>query len=466
MHKIVLIGKNSSKDEYWQILREFNQDVLRFTNIKSALKVLENSQDRLELIVIDKEEIKPPFLRKLNNLTKDSPRIILYENSERGLLQYLRYPFTYPLFNPKPETLLMVSKNILYSKNLHKDNEILKIENKETKETLRFFEEISKILTSSIDLDEMLHIIMKKVKEITRADAWSVLLLDEESNELVFRNVEGRKKKHLHQMRVKLGEGIAGWVAKEGIPVIVPDVSKDSRFSCRIDKVINFKIRSLLCVPIISKGKSIGVIELVSKDKEKPFTKDDLDFMLKFTDHAALAIERATLYQRMAELVITDDLTKLFNTRYLHRTLDTEIYRCDRYKTSLSLIFMDVDHFKVINDTYGHLVGSKLLVEIAQLLLKHLRAADIVARYGGDEYVIVLPQTPPGSASKIAERLRRSIEQNIFLKKEGYFIKVTASFGVASYPESAKTKEDLLRLADEAMYRIKNTTRNGVYAIT
>jgi diguanylate cyclase (GGDEF)-like protein len=465
MPKIILIGKNSSKDEYWQSLRELNREVLRFTGLKGALKILDSSPDRPELIVIDKEEIKAPFLKRFNSSTKDIPRIILYENSQRGFLQWLRYPFTYPLSSPRPETVNLVAKNLIYAKNLHIENEILKKENRATREILIFFEEISKILTSSLELDEILKAIMKKVKDIIHADAWSVLLFDEESNELVFKNVEGKKKKNIHQLRVKLGEGIAGWVAKEGIPVIVPDVSKDNRFSCRIDKVIHFKIRSLLSVPIISKGKTIGVIEVVRKDREKPFTKDDLDFMLKLVDLAALAIERATLYQKMAELVITDDLTKLFNTRYLHRTLDTEIYRCDRYKTSLSLIFMDVDHFKIINDTYGHLVGSKLLVEIAQLLLKHLRTADIVARYGGDEYVIVLPQTPPEAASRIAERLRKNIEQNIFLRKDGYFIKVTASFGVASYPESAKTKEDLLRLADEAMYRIKNTTRNGVFTI-
>ncbi|MCX7793205.1 MAG: sensor domain-containing diguanylate cyclase [Thermodesulfovibrionales bacterium] len=465
MRKIILIGKNSSRDDYWQVLRELGQEVLRFTDVKTALKFLNSSNNNATLIVIDREEIKNPHHRKFNYLTRSIPRIILYENNQKGILQHLRHSFTFPLYIPKPETLLQVSKNLINIKNIHEENELLRAENRGTKRELQFFEEISKILTSSLELDEMLKFIMKKAKEITRADAWSVLLLDEESNELIFKNIEGKKKKDLYQMRVKMGEGIAGWVARERVPVIVPDVSKDSRFSCRIDKVIHFRIRSLLCVPIISKDKCIGVIELVSKNKEKPFTKDDLDFMLKLVDHAALAIERATLYQKMAELVITDDLTKLFNTRYLHRTLDTEIYRCDRYKTSLSLIFMDVDHFKQINDTYGHLVGSKLLVEIAQLLLKHLRSADIVARYGGDEYVIVLPQTPPDAAARITERLRKNIEQNIFLRKDGYFIKVTASFGVASYPESAKTKEELLRLADEAMYRIKNTTRNGVYAI-
>jgi diguanylate cyclase (GGDEF)-like protein len=220
-----------------------------------------------------------------------------------------------------------------------------------------------------------------------------------------------------------------------------------------------------MCVPIQNKGDILGVLEIVNKTGSDPFTKDDLDLMMRIVDHAAIAIERSALYQKMAEMSVTDDLTNLFNTRYLNRTLEMEITRASRHHTSLSLIFMDLDHFKNINDNYGHLVGSKLLVELGQFLLKNLRTVDIVARYGGDEFVIVLPQTTPRNAVQIAERMRRSIEHNVFLKKDGFAFKITASFGVASYPESAKSKEELLRLADEAMYRVKYQTRNGVYAI-
>jgi two-component system, cell cycle response regulator len=126
---------------------------------------------------------------------------------------------------------------------------------------------------------------------------------------------------------------------------------------------------------------------------------------------------------------------------------------------------MDIDYFKHVNDRYGHLVGSKILAEMGQLLIKNLRTIDVVVRYGGDEFVIVLPHTPPAAAAQIAERIRKSVERNAFLEKEGYALRITASFGVASYPESARSKEELLRLADEAMYKVKYHTKNGVHAI-
>jgi diguanylate cyclase (GGDEF)-like protein len=204
---------------------------------------------------------------------------------------------------------------------------------------------------------------------------------------------------------------------------------------------------------------------MVNKTTGEPFTREDLDLLMRLVDQTAIALERASLYQKMTELAITDDLTKLFNTRYLNRTIEMEIQRSNRYHASVSLIFMDVDYFKHINDRYGHLVGSKVLVELGQLLIKSLRTVDTVARYGGDEFVIVPPQTSSEVAFQIAERIRKALEQNVFLKNEGYSLKITASFGLASYPGSAKSRDDLIRLADEAMYKVKRHTRNAVYAI-
>jgi diguanylate cyclase (GGDEF)-like protein len=308
---------------------------------------------------------------------------------------------------------------------------------------------------------------MKKVKNLIKAESCAILLRDEETGDLVSEKTAGKKegRKKIGKERIRPGEGIAGWVARERVPVIVPDVSKDPRFNSLKDAKTGFRTRSIMCVPIQNKDNILGVLEIVNKTNDEPFTKDDLALILRIVDHAAIAIERSTLYQKMAELSVTDDLTKLFNTRYLNRTLEMEIARAARHHTSLSLIFMDVDYFKHINDNYGHLVGSKLLVEIGQLLLKNLRTVDIVARYGGDEFVMVLPQTTPKNAIQIAERIRKGVERNVFLKKDGYSFKITASFGIASYPERAKSKDDLLKLADEAMYRVKNQTRNGVYAI-
>lgn len=219
-------------------------------------------------------------------------------------------------------------------------------------------------------------------------------------------------------------------------------------------------IRSLLCVPLESRGEKIGVLELINK-VDGGFSDDDQTAFQMFATPLAAGLHAMEMFERAERLTITDDLTKLYNYRYLMQYLDSEVKRCLRYKKKVSLLFVDVDGFKRINDTFGHLVGSQALAEMGQVFKQILRETDIVGRYGGDEFVIVLPETPLNGAMIIAERIRKKVEDYEFIA-QNLSIRLTVSLGVANCPKHTLTAEGLIKKADAAMYRAKELSKNSI----
>ncbi len=329
-------------------------------------------------------------------------------------------------------------------------------------EELKLFVEIGTAITSSLDLQEILRIIMEKVSQLLKPRTWSLLLVDQATGEMTFEIAVSPAAEQLMEMRLQPGEGIAGWVVEHGEALLIPDVSKDIRFAKQVDDAVEFVTHSIVCVPIKSRNNCLGVIELINSLDESDFSQADLQVLSAIADYAAIAIENARHLGKVRELVITDDLTGLYNSRHLHVLLDLEFERAKRYHTPLSLVFIDLDHFKEVNDTHGHLVGSRLLTEIGQLVKANLRTVDFAARYGGDEFVLILPNTAKEGALAVAGKLREALRQREFRADDGDPFTITASFGIASYPEDASNKRDLVSLADQAMYAVKESSRDGI----
>jgi diguanylate cyclase (GGDEF)-like protein len=329
---------------------------------------------------------------------------------------------------------------------------------------IAIFQELGKALTSSLQLDQVLRTIMEKIDEFLRPDNWSLLLLDETTQELYFELAVGKASQALKDVRIKVGQGIAGWVAQRGETVVVPDTAKDTRFFGKVDEKTKTETQSIVAVPVRFRDTCLGVIELINCVGPEGFDPRDLKLLEALADFAAIALENARHVKRIHELTIKDDCTSLYNARHMSFILETEIYRSQRYDYEFSIVFIDLDHFKQVNDTHGHLVGSRLLGEIGNALKEHCRLIDFAFRYGGDEFVILLPQTSKESALNVARRLHKLIRETTWLVPEGLNIKLTPSVGIASYPVDSRTKEGLLHLADEAMYLVKNTSRDSVAA--
>lgn len=332
-------------------------------------------------------------------------------------------------------------------------------------EQLRLLSEVIRTANSYLEPEAVINFIMERVKHLVECQAWSLLLLDEESNQLYFKAALGEKSEKLSQIRMKIGEGVAGKVVENGQPMIVDDTRRCPYFNPEIDRITKFETKNILAVPLKARGKIIGAFEIINKQGkiENSFTERDLETVMLFLEPAAIALENAMLFQKTKELTLIDDLTHLYNTRYLYQSLKAEISRGKRYGYPLSVLFLDLDGFKAVNDKNGHLVGSTTLKIVAKILKEGIRNVDIAARYGGDEFTLILPNTDVEGAKIVAERLRSTIEKYPYEEELGVKIKLSASFGISNFPYHGDNPEILIQKADQAMYKVKETTKNAVF---
>ncbi len=337
-------------------------------------------------------------------------------------------------------------------------------------------------LQPEMSLGDNLVEVLRKAAEFVPASAGSILLdnpneklPDRRQNTLTFIAAFGEAAEDLLGRRVPSDRGIAGHVYLTGSAYSAPDVREDSFFYSEIDRGTRYTTESLVAIPIRIGSEVCGVLELINRRNSREFSEQDRHLLEIFASYISVSIQNVLDGRHALEVAKRDNLTGLFNDRYLHIALAQAIATCLADGRDLAVLFLDLDYFKRVNDTHGHLAGSQVLREIGRLLRKNVPEPDaIAARYGGDEFVIALPGSGLSTAVALAESIRKQIIGSVFCSEPGEIqleplslTGITCSIGVATLKRHLQKgmsleqgKSALLRLADTAMYIAKETGRN------
>lgn len=316
--------------------------------------------------------------------------------------------------------------------------------------------ETGKAISASLELEEILDMVTNIIYIDMAVDLCAIFMIDETTDTLKVEAGRGLVGDDAYKARVRIGEGVPGWVVKHSQPLRIAEIDP------RQLAFLSFGIRSVIAAPLLVGGNPIGVL-LVGKDKVDYFGQEEMEFLEALAGQTANAVRNAQVFKETEQFAIRDGLTGSYNYRYFAQHLADQAAEAVKNETALSLIMIDIDHFKKINDNYGHLVGDKVLKSLARLLERNTRETDLVARYGGEEFVIVLPGAKYEDAFRIAVKLRDSVERASFLarERESSSLKITVSLGVATYPTLAASEHDLVNQADQSLYAAKET-RNTV----
>lgn len=322
----------------------------------------------------------------------------------------------------------------------------------------RLFVELARALTSNLELEVVLNSVMNKMAEFFGPERWSLMLIDKERQELFYAISVGENAASLANLRVPLGQGVAGWVAVTGSPMVVPDTSIEPRW-IEFSRDIGLNVHSMACVPVVSAQGVVGVVQVLNP-KIDLLSDHSIQFLRVLCDFSAIAVRNAEDMKRIYELSISDDCTGLFNARHLYTLLGSLFQQ--KNGTMFSLVFFDLDHFKQVNDTHGHLVGSRLLREVGQLIQRTCGRTNPAFRYGGDEFVLLLPGYDKRQATEIVKRMYFALREEPFLHREGLDLRLRGSFGLATFPGDGTDLESMIKAADSMMYFCKENSRDNL----
>ncbi len=399
---------------------------------------------------------------------------------------------------------LALLKNIAGEIGLAVGNTWLTQKLKEEKERVAVLYETAQQLAATVNLDDVVEIGVKTVHALANSTSCSLMLLNEENKMLGIVGCKGLSDETKKLVKLGIGEGIAGRVVQEGHPLLICDTMNEPQFKVFPQQKERFK--SLFSVPLWTEDGCIGAINAAT---DKPLTDDKCKMIEAVASQVSVAVKNALLYESIERLAIQDGLTGLYNYRYFHQTLAKEVERARRYKRELSLVALDIDDFKKYNDNYGHMTGDYLLMKIGSIIQENLRHSDILARCGGDELAVILPETDDQAALNLIERIKNKIAEYTFetqdselastaeqeleedkkngrhdltpsslkaklfrwLSDKGVITNnfhqlpgklVTISAGICSLSDTVLDKDDLIKKADRALLQAKKMGKNQI----
>ena len=361
--------------------------------------------------------------------------------------------------------LTIVQEQLKYRGKLDEKSRVISKANQQLEmlvKDLSLIYEIGQKVNSVIDLEKLYEHVTATLKRYLHIETLSISIYDEEKRQLVVRALDGfDDDTQLLNTTFAKGEGVAGEAVLAARKIYIRNTTNEKRF-------LHFKGEqkkthsSFLSIPLIYQKKVLGVINF-GRCQEGGFSSNDVKMLSLVSNQVALAVTNARLYTKTKELSVKDELTGVYNRRHFQRMLKMEWKRAVRFRRDLSVVMIDADHFKEYNDTFGHLQGDQVLKRLGKVFEKSLREVDTVARFGGEEFILLLPDTDKHGAVAVAEKLRKLIEQEEFYDDEGKETRrVTISLGVATFPDDVGGSEDLIDHADIALYRSKEKGRNKV----